>query len=183
MISPRLWSFSKWPITRLPVRCTRRAISVAGSGCIAISLALSRPDVHVTAVDISVGALALASSNASRLAARVRFAASDLLSSLRGAFDLVVSNPPYIPAAEVESLDRDVRDFEPRIALTPGPRGTEIIDRILSSAGDADVVFEIGYGQESELRALAEAHRRRVVKFVPDLAGIPRVVVLSRNGE
>jgi release factor glutamine methyltransferase len=154
-----------------------------GTGCIAISVERERPDLRVTAVDVSIAALALAHRNRQLHGSRIHLAASDILRSLEVQFDLIVSNPPYIPSADVETLDVDVRDFEPRIALTPGPRGTEIIERILDQSGDADVIFEIGYGQESQLRALADAHRFPAVKFIPDLAGIPRVVVLSRHGE
>lgn len=144
-----------------------------GSGCIAISLSLDRPDLHVVAVDISVAALALAARNRDRLRARVAFAASDLLNAIRGA-DLIVSNPPYIPAADVETLQREVRDHEPRNALTPGPRGTEAIERLAKFG--APMIFEIGFGQIDEVRAIVD-----VVDVIDDLAGIPRVVVSSAH--
>ena len=144
-----------------------------GSGCIAVSLALERPDLHVIGVDVSVAALAVAKRNRDRLGARVEFAASDLLDAVNKV-DLVVSNPPYIPAADVETLQTEVKDHEPRGALTPGPRGTEIIERLLHSGVPA--IIEIGYGQ-------ADALRERVDEVIPDLAGIPRVVVSSaRHG-
>jgi release factor glutamine methyltransferase len=149
-----------------------------GSGCIAVSLALERPDLHVVGVDRSLDALALASLNGRLLGSRAFFAASDLLEAIRS-FDVVVSNPPYIPAAEVETLAPEVRDWEPRMALTPGARGTEIIDRIFAAAGRALVLLEIGYGQEPRIRELAAAHGRRVDAVLSDLAGIPRVVVSS----
>jgi release factor glutamine methyltransferase len=97
--------------------------------------------------------------------------------------DVIVSNPPYIPAADVETLAAEVRDFEPRVALTPGPRGTEAIERILENAGNAMVLMEVGFGQEQSVRDVAAAHRFTVNDFLDDLAGIPRVVVLSRDGE
>jgi len=144
-----------------------------GSGCIAISLALERPDLRVIGVDISVAALAVAKRNRDRLGARVAFAASDLLAGVRN-IDLIVSNPPYIPAADIATLQTEVKDHEPRTALTPGPRGTEIIDRLLS--GGIPAIIEIGYGQYDALRG-------RVDDVVDDLAGIPRVVVSSaRHG-
>lgn len=145
-----------------------------GSGCIAVTLALERPDLRVFAVDLSPAALALARRNAGSLGADVRFAASDVLAATRGAFDLVVSNPPYIPWADVETLATEVRDHEPRIALTPGPRGTEMIERIIAEAGEAAVILEIGLGQLPLIGAVEEV--------VKDLAGIDRVVVLSRHG-
>src|SRR3954464_8216778 len=103
----------------------------SGSGCIAISLERERPDLEVTSIDVSVAALAVAKRNAQTHASNVAFAASDAFEAIRGEFDLIVANPPYIPIADYEQLATEVRDHEPRIALTPGPRGTEMIERIL----------------------------------------------------
>ena len=153
-----------------------------GSGCIAISVERSRPDLRVTAVDVSLAALAVADSNRRRLGSRVRLAAMSILDSTRFAFDVVVSNPPYISEEEVATLATEVRDYEPRIALTPGPRGTEIIERILAAAGQALVMMEIGFGQERAIGEVAATHGFRIEDFIPDLAGIPRVVVLSKHG-
>ena len=157
-----------------------------GSGCIAISLERTRPDLHVTAVDLSLAALALARLNRDRLGSKIKLVASDLLASIRGSFDLVVSNPPYIPAPDVESLASEVRDFEPRLALTPGPAGTEAISRILNQARQfltpaGRVICEIGYGQYGSVRAIGEKTELAVERVIPDLAGIDRVVVLSRR--
>ena len=153
-----------------------------GSGCIAISIERTRPDTHVLAVDLSLDALAVADLNRRRLNSRVRLAASNLLDSIGGEFDVIVSNPPYIAEGELETLALEVRDFEPRMALTPGPRGTEIIERILEAAGAADVLLEIGFGQEALIREVADAHRYCVEAILPDLAAIPRIAVLSRDG-
>jgi release factor glutamine methyltransferase len=167
-----------------------------GSGCIALTLALERPDLRVTGVDKSIAALAVAKRNRDALGAKARLAASDLLDSIRTS-DVIVSNPPYIPEADVETLATEVRDFEPRIALTPGPRGTEAIERILeacragfSPPGRAEarptfplVLMEVGFGQEQSVRDVAKAHGFTVDDFLDDLAGIPRVVVLSSDGE
>jgi release factor glutamine methyltransferase len=152
-----------------------------GSGCIAISLALERPDLHVLAVDRSLAALALAKRNRDALGARVALVASDVLGALDAAFDLVVSNPPYIPAADVEQLATEVRDHEPRMALTPGPRGTEIIERILAEARGAMVMLEIGFGQEADLREVAAVHGYEVVSVLPDLAAIPRLAIVEKR--
>jgi len=151
-----------------------------GSGCIAISLERDRPDLEVVSVDVSVAALAVAARNARRHKSHVRFAASDALDAIRGEFDLVVSNPPYIPAAEVETLAVEVRDHEPRGALTAGPRGTEVIERILEARRAPLVLLEIGFGQLGDVRRVARGYE--VVDVVNDLAGIERVVVLSRHG-
>ena len=162
-------------IKRAP-RGARVADVGTGSGCIAITLALERPDLRVLGIDVSVGALAVAMRNRDRLGARVEFVASDLLAAIAasGAIDLIVSNPPYIPAADIDTLQTEVKDHEPRLALTPGPRGTEVIEKLL--AMNIPAIIEIGYGQ-------ADALRERVDDIVPDLAGIPRVVVSSaRHG-
>jgi release factor glutamine methyltransferase len=150
-----------------------------GSGCIAISLERERPDLEVVAIDISVGALAVASRNARRHRSRVRFAASDALDSIRGEVDLIISNPPYIPAAEIGGLDAEVRDHEPRVALTSGPVGTEIIKRILEARRAPMVMFEIGFGQLADLRHVARGYD--IIDVTNDLAGIERVVTLSRR--
>ena len=153
-----------------------RVIDVGtGSGCIAVTLAAARPDLHVVASDKSVAALAVASRNGAR--ARV---ASDALAAYRATFDAIVSNPPYIPAADVAELMTEVRDHEPHVALTPGPRGTEVIEHILAAPL---VMLEIGYGQEQQIRELAAARGFTVEEVRNDLAGIPRVVVLSRHAE
>ena len=159
-----------------------------GSGCIAISIERERSDLHVLSVDRSVEALALAAVNKARLESRVMLAASDVFSSVCGTFDVIVSNPPYVPLGEYEELAVEVRIHEPRMALTPGPLGTEVIERILDEAHarlepHGCVILEVGYGQEEAIRALAAAKRYDVEEFLPDLAGIPRVVVLSAHAQ
>lgn len=148
-----------------------------GSGCIAATLAAERPDLHVVATDTSIAALAVARRNGAK-----NGIASDVLSAFVRDFDWIVSNPPYIAAADVEQLAVEVREFEPRGALTPGPLGTEAIAAILDQAGRASVILEIGFGQESAVRDLAAAHHFAVQELRKDLAGIPRVIVLSRHG-
>src|SRR5262245_39155207 len=158
-----------------------RVIDVgAGSGCVAISLERARTDLHVVAVDVSVAALAVATRNARAHKSRVRFAASNVLDALRGGFDVIVSNPPYIAAGDVAGLQVEVRDHEPRVALTPGPRGTEVIERIFDAAGSAMVLLEIGFGQEEAVRAAAASRGFIVDEVRNDLARIPRVVVARR---
>ncbi len=156
----------------------------SGSGCVAITIERERPDLRVVSVDRSVDALAVAAINRARLQSHVALAACDLMSAVRGPFDVIVSNPPYVPLSEYEELAVEVRIHEPRIALTPGPSGMEIIDRIFDDARRhltprGRLILEIGYGQEQTLRALAESKGFTVDAFLPDLAGIPRVVVSS----
>lgn len=155
-----------------------------GSGCVAITIERERPDLHVFSIDRSVDALAVAATNRARLQSRVALAASDVLSAIRGTFDVIVTNPPYVPLGEYEELSVEVRIHEPRIALTPGPSGMEIIDRIFDQARvllapRGHLILEVGYGQEATLRDLARTKGFDVEAFLPDLAGIPRVVVSS----
>ena len=157
----------------------------SGSGCIAITIERERPDLHVVSVDRSVEALCVASINRARLQSNVALAASDLLSSIDGTFDVIVSNPPYVPLAEYEELAVEVRIHEPRIALTPGPNGLEIIDVIYDQARTrlapaGLVMLEVGYGQEPAVRELVRRKGFEADAFLPDLAGIPRIVVSSR---
>ena len=160
----------------------------SGSGCIAITIERERPDLRVFSVDRSVEALAVATLNRARLESRAAFAASDLLSAIDDRFDVIASNPPYVPLQEYEELAVEVRIHEPVIALTPGPSGTEIVERLLDEAHTrlrphGCVILEVGYGQEEAIRTLAGEKRFHIDAFLPDLAGIPRVVVLSADAE
>jgi release factor glutamine methyltransferase len=157
-------------IARIP-RGARVADAGTGSGCIAVSLAHARPDLRVLAIDVSVAALAVARRNGAR-----HLVASHLFDAVRGELDAIVSNPPYIPAADVEALTTEVRDHEPRGALTPGPRGTEVIEHLFRAPL---VIFEIGFGQEHDVRAIAASKGYIVEEIIPDLASIPRVVIAS----
>ncbi len=157
-----------------------------GSGCIAISIERERPDLRVTGVDVSLAALAVAAKNRSRLQSRIGLAASDVLSSIRAGIDMIVSNPPYIPQRDIAGLQVEVRNHEPWAALTPGPAGTEAIERILDDAHrvlrpDGRVIMEIGFGQEKSIRELAATKQFGVEEVIPDLAAIPRVIVLSAH--
>jgi release factor glutamine methyltransferase len=159
----------------------------SGSGCVAITIERERPDLRVFSVDRSIEALAVASRNGRRLESLVAFAASDLLSAVRGPFDVIVSNPPYVPLGEYNVLSTEVRIHEPRMALTSGPSGLEIIERIYDEAQarlapNGSVILEVGYGQEAAIRALIDGKGFVLDAFLPDLAGIPRVVISSRHG-
>ena len=158
-----------------------------GSGCIAISMERERSDLRVLGLDVSTDALAVADRNRRALKSSVRLAASDLLDAVNAHIDLIVSNPPYIAEAEIAGLADEVKLFEPRLALTPGESGMEIIERILDDAHavlatNGVVIFEMGYGQSETIVTVAEANRFAVEEIIPDLAGIDRVVVLSPHG-
>jgi release factor glutamine methyltransferase len=151
----------------------------SGSGCIAISLERERQDLRVTSIDVSVSALSVAKRNARKHGSNVRFAASDGFEAIHGLFDLIIANPPYVPHADYEQLATEVRDHEPQIALTPGPRGTEMIERILQADKAPTVMLEIGFGQLADIRDVAADYD--IADVINDLAGIERVVVLSRH--
>ncbi|HET9314504.1 MAG TPA: peptide chain release factor N(5)-glutamine methyltransferase [Vicinamibacteria bacterium] len=162
-----------------------------GSGCIALAIAAERPDATVHAIDVSPEALAVARENAARLglADRVRFHLGDLLEPVRGErIDLVVSNPPYVGADEVEALAPEVRDHDPRAALVP-PGGDRFsvyrrlaADAPKSLAAGGVTLLEIGQGMEAEVTARLRAAGLTVDRVLPDLQGIPRVVQASWRG-
>lgn len=153
-----------------------------GSGCVAITLALTRPTTQVTATDISQAALALAEENALRLGApSVAFARADLFGELRGPFDLITANPPYIASAEIATLAPDVRQFEPRLALDGGDDGLVLVRRILEEAParlakGGVLAMEIGAGQAEAVAALFLERGFADVERARDLARIERVV-------
>lgn len=159
-----------------------------GSGCITTALLYHRPLARGVALDISHAALAVARSNARRydVAGRIDFIASDVFDTLRiGArrFAIIASNPPYIDADEIPTLQREVRDHEPRSALTPGADGLAIVRRLLADAPahlarGGHLIFEIGYGQASAVRALVDLDVWQIVDVRDDLQRIPRVFVL-----
>jgi release factor glutamine methyltransferase len=162
-------------------RGARRLVDVGcGSGAIAVTLALEMP-AEVWATDISTAALVVAAANASKLGAQVHFVACDLLSPLAaGSMDLVVSNPPYVATADAPGLQREVRDYEPHVALFAGPTGLEIYERLVRDAErvlrpGGSLVMELGFRTSERVRAML-GPLWQDVQVVPDLAGIPRVL-------
>ena len=151
-----------------------------GSGAIAATLSVER-SVPVLATDISCDALAVARCNAEKLGAKVTFVAADLLAPVRGrSLDIVASNPPYVGLHDRESLQREVRDFEPEVALYGGETGNEIYARLIAQAEyvlcpGGRLAMELGYRSLEAVQAMLEA-RWTNVEAVPDLAGIPRVI-------
>lgn len=160
-----------------------------GSGCVAVAIARERPDVRVTATDISERALAIARRNAERhgVAARVTFVRADLLAGVAGPFDLVSANPPYVPDADRPTLQPEVRDHEPPLALYAGADGLDVIRRLVVEATErlrdgGVLVFEFGFGQSDEIAKLISGTRGlRMVELRPDLQGIPRVAVARKT--
>ena len=152
-----------------------------GSGAIALSIAHARPDIEVTAVDASQDALGVAQENAQHLnIGNVRLLRSDWFSALHAErFDIIVSNPPYIAAGDAHLMQGDVR-FEPRSALVSGADGLEDIRRITAQAKhhlnpDGWLLFEHGYDQAEQVRALLQQAGFTAVFSARDLAGIERV--------
>ena len=156
-----------------------------GSGCIALALAAENPFVHVVATDVSAAAVEVARRNAARLGlgGRLDIRCGDLLDDLlpRERFDLIVSNPPYIPEAEYRILEANVRDYEPRLALHGGEDGLDVYRRLIPAAAGrlrpgGMLAVEVGAGQAAAVRALcAAAGAFAAVQERADLAGIPRV--------
>jgi len=150
-----------------------------GSGAIAVTLALEMDNV-VTATDISMGALRVAAANAAGLKANVRFIGSDLLTCIAEAsMDVVVSNPPYVATADRESMQREVRDWEPAQALFAGVTGLDIYRRLIPEAWrvlrpGGLLAIELGFGQADAVARLAADWR--AMEIANDLAGIPRVL-------
>jgi len=156
----------------------------AGSGAIAISLALET-GAAVCATDISDAALRVASGNSRRLAASVTFLACDLASCFADrSFDVVASNPPYVSRSDQPVLQREVRDFEPEVALFAGPTGLEVYQRLIVDARrvlrpGGWLLLELGYNSLEPVRAMLETGWGDST-VLPDLAGVPRVLSTRR---
>ncbi len=156
-----------------------------GSGCVAVSIACERPKARVVATDISEEALAVARENAFALGAEVRFALGDLFGDEWGPFDLVTANPPYVRQDELGTLQPEVVEHEPTLALVAGPTGLEFYERLAPMAFErlrrgGHLLVEVGAGQ-----APAVAERLSLAGFTDvaahrDLGGHARVVAGRR---
>lgn len=162
-----------------------------GSGILAICAAKHLPAARVTAIDISRDALDVARQNAAdhSVAERIEFLAGDLLAAVPAdaRFDFIVSNPPYIAENELAAVSGDVKNHEPAAALVAGPRGTEVIERLVPQAADrlvpgGHLLIEISPTKHDEVLALVEADARlELGPTVKDLARLPRVVQAKRK--
>ena len=161
----------------------------AGSGCLAISILKELTNARAVAIDISESALKVALRNAERhgVMDRLRVIESDLFSAMASddVFDLLVSNPPYVPEADLKSLQPEVQ-YEPAAALAGGADGLATIRRILRDAppflcAGGYLIFEIGFGQSESVEALVGARDWQMIEIRRDLQGIPRTVVVRRK--
>jgi release factor glutamine methyltransferase len=160
-----------------------------GSGAIAVALAHHLPSARITAIDCSAAALEVARANAHCNGAgeRIRFLEGDLLAPVAAEqFEIVVSNPPYVPENDRASLAVEVREFEPPVALFAAGEGLSVLCRLISQAREVLVpggwiALEIGCGQAEAVRALLSDAGYEEIGFAPDLQGIPRVASARRR--
>jgi release factor glutamine methyltransferase len=153
-----------------------------GSGAIAIAIA-KNTSATVSASDVSSSALEIAKANVLSSGAKVKCYLSDMFKAVDGKFDVIVSNPPYIPTKDIESLDKKVKDFEPNLALDGGADGLHFyreiaknLDNYLNEGGTLFLEFGIGQGQQ-----IKEIFSAYSVEIFKDLEGIERMAVVTRN--
>ncbi|HVU26135.1 MAG TPA: peptide chain release factor N(5)-glutamine methyltransferase [Verrucomicrobiae bacterium] len=173
-----------------------------GSGCIAISLAAKCPNANIFALDISMGALALAKQNAeiNKVAERIKFIQGDGFAGLEKwwgerprepkenfQFDLIISNPPYIPTSEIETLQPEVKDFDPRAALDGGADGLDFYRMFATQAkpflkANGKIMLEFGDGQAAAIRQIFENEKWIVEEIKSDYSQRPRILAAkSKN--
>ncbi len=163
-----------------------------GSGCIAISLAKEVEksgiaDYKIVAVDKSEKALEVAKENATRNNANVEFVLSDLFDNLEEKeFDIIVSNPPYIKTKAIKTLQKEVKDNEPNMALDGGEDGLYFYNKIIHQAkhflkANGIICFEIGFDQANEVTQILNSQNFKNIEVIKDLSGNDRVVIASLN--
>lgn len=184
LLAEKGWTFLKAVRTRDTVAgldlCT-------GSGCLGIALAVHCPEARVVATDISVDALELAKQNAVRhnVLNRVDFLQSDVFTALKSPerFDLIISNPPYIPTDEIQTLQIEVREHDPRQALDGGPDGLLFYRRISAEAKPflkpgGKIMLEFGDGQAEAIGKIFESEKWIVEAIVEDYNQRPRILII-----
>ena len=188
LLAERGWTFLYQLTPLIPQPSTALDFGT-GSGCLAIALAFKCPTAEVYAIDISPEALALARQNAARhgLAERIRFLQGDGFAALPEdtPFDLVISNPPYIPGGDIASLQPEVRDYDPHRALDGGADGLDYGRRLAVEAAQflkphGRVMLEFGDGQAERLRAIFEEQKWIVEAIEADYSHQPRILVARR---
>ena len=191
LLAELAWQHLQDRVSRAPAGFAPRVLDFGtGSGCLAIAIAGKCPSAVVDALDCSEAALARARENAAKnqVAERVALHAGDGFAALPPGrlFDLIVSNPPYIPTAEIEGLQPEVRDHDPRQALDGGPDGLDFYRRLAREAAEflaaeGRLMMEIGDGQEAGVARLLEEADWEVESVRRDDAGRPRIVIACRR--
>jgi len=156
-----------------------------GSGCISVSILANIPRATALGSDVSYKALVVAGNNAeaNRVSDRLELQISNVYESVDDReFDLIVSNPPYVADPDLPALQREVRDFEPKTALSGGPDGLDIVRRIIAGAPkllktNGMLMMEIGWDQSERVSKIFDAGSWKSIEMLPDLQGIPRIVV------
>jgi release factor glutamine methyltransferase len=189
LLAERAWKFLLQLTTGAPVRALDFG---TGSGCLSVAIAVNTPQAGVDAVDISQEALQVARQNAGvhQVASRIQFHHGDGFAALPAgrSFDLIVSNPPYIPAAEIESLEPEVRNHEPRGALDGGPDGLAFYRQLASGAGGflqphGRLMLELNdHGAES-VREILVKENWTIDAVEPDYNQCPRILIAHRAPE
>ena len=159
-----------------------------GSGCVAVAIAHDCPAAAITAADVSAAALDVARRNAKRhnVADRLEFVRTDLLDGIDGTFDIIVANPPYVPERDRPTLQPEVIEHEPALALFAGDDGLDVIRRLLPQAAarlqpNGTLLFEFGFGQaDAVARLISTTADLKIVELRPDLQGIPRAAIARR---
>lgn len=189
LLAERAWDFAK-------LRGGEAVVLDAGTGtgCIAIAVAANAPGARVVAVDVSPEALALARRNSERngTGERIELRNCDVFGSAGAAFDeagldLVVSNPPYIPGAEIDELEPEVREHDPRLALDGGVDGLDCYRALAQRAArwlkpGGKLMAEFGDGQAEALKLLFENENWIVEEIAPDYSGRPRILIARPRG-
>jgi release factor glutamine methyltransferase len=189
LLAERGWTFLNQLSTLNPQSSTALDFGT-GSGCLAIALAHNCPAVQVQAIDLSPAALALARENTARhgLAERIEFREGDGFAAVPAGtqFDLIISNPPYIPSAEIATLQPEVRDYDPGSALDGGPEGLDYYRRLAAEAAaflksGGRLMLEIGDGQTANVGAILEQQKWIVEAIQEDYNHTPRIVIARRD--
>ena len=157
-----------------------------GSGCLAISVALERPNFKIFASDISLDALKIAEINSRYHKTPITFIKSDWFSEINNTFDIIIANPPYISENEYKSLPISIRRFEPKIALTAGINGLDCFKKIIMEfhkylKPNGIIFMEIGYSQKRIIEELFIKYGYENINFFNDLSGKARVVCVKKD--
>lgn len=154
-----------------------------GSGCIIVSVARYIKDAVITGVDISEEAVRISSENAAlhEVSERAEFFLSDLFENVTGQFDVIISNPPYIKSSDIDTLESDVKDYEPRLALDGGADGLDFYRRIAAESTDylsdgGMLIMEIGFDQAEDVTKLLQENGFYDIEVIKDLAGLDRTI-------